>query len=458
MHERFSFETMLSVGIDPHRETIEVVAIRFPEQILLHETFDNSSSGHEQLLRATRAIAAEHGLSLTFGVEDSGNYGYALARFLVRQGCAVKEVNPRLTNRQRDFYGQDKTDQLDALATAAIVLRAHDRLPAVLPVHEAAQATRELSRYRERLVKEQTASLNQLHSLLAIQYPDYKTFFSLINGAAALAFWRAFPTPHHLGAVAVEDLAGLLYQKSHRRLGREGSFHKARHILDTCDMAPTDEPGLLTSAQAEMIRDLAARLKQLKQSINSIERQLQRTIPATGQQLESFGGLSTVLAAVFIGETLDTRRFDCNKDRFASYSGTAPATRASGQRTRHVHNWWCNRRLQRAFNQLAMQAPRHEPLSSEYYERLLSRGMDPQQARKRLMRRLSDIVFAMMRDRTAYDPAIHRRKRAHQERKEEDVAAATRRQQPFAFLPPPDGSLTPPGPGVKALRAEACPV
>jgi transposase len=442
MDDGFSFETALSVGIDPHRETVEVVAIKFPEEILLDETFANSSAGHEDLLRATQAIASQHGLRLTFGVEDSGNYGYSLARFLVEQGYEVKEVNPRMTNRQRDFYGQDKTDHLDALAAAAIVLRAHDRLPDVMPVHEAVQATRELSRYRQRLVKEQTASLNQLHSLLAIQYPNYKTFFRPINGAAALAFWKAFPTPDQVRAVTVDYLGDFLYEKSHRRLGRQGSLQKAQHILDGCGKAPAGEPGVLRSAQAQMIQDLAGRLAQLKQSIDTIERQLERTIPATGQQLQSFGGLGTALAAVFIGETLDTIRFDCDKDRFASYNGTAPAIKGSGQHTRHVHNWWCNRHLQRAFNQLALNAPRHEPLSKEYYDRLLSRGLDPHQARKRLMRRLSDIVFAMMRDRTAYDPAIHRRKKQQaRRRKEESVAAASRQQQPSAFPPPPALSL-----------------
>jgi len=95
-------------------------------------------------------------------VEGSANYGYNLARYLGEQGCDVKEVNPVKTDRQRDFYGQDKSDHLDALATAVVVLRAYDRLPDVKPVREAVQATQELSRYQEQLVKEKTAAVNRL--------------------------------------------------------------------------------------------------------------------------------------------------------------------------------------------------------------------------------------------------------------------------------------------------------
>lgn len=414
MGKRFSLDNTLSIGIDPHRETLEAVGIRFPEEILLNGTFDNTPAGHRELLAKAKELASKHDLKLVFGLEESGNYGYKLARYLVEQGCQVKEVNPRMTNRQRDFYGQDKTDRLDALSAAAIVLRAYERLPDVTPIQEATEATRELSRYREQLVKEQTANLNRLHSLLANQYPAYKTFFSQVNGATALAFWATYPTPGHLSGVIIDELADFLYQKSNHRLGREASRNKAQHILGSCHWENVSEPDLLTKAQAQIIKDLAQRLLQLRESIQTVESRLKETISATGQQLETFHGLGTVLAGIFIGETLSTARFDHDKDKFASYSGTAPATRGSGKHTRQVANRWCNRRLKDAFNQLALSAARFEPLSEEYYQGLLEQGMDSSEAKKRLMRRLSDIIFAMMRDKTPYDPAIHRRK---QERK-----------------------------------------
>ena len=59
---------------------------------------------------------------------------------------------------------------------------------------------------------------------------------------------------------------------------------------------------------------------------------------------------------------------------------------------------------------LALGACHREPLSAAYYQACLDRGLEPHQARIRLMRRLSDVVFAMMRDKTAYDPEIHRLK------------------------------------------------
>lgn len=231
MSERLVLERALVVGVDPHRESLDVIGICFPEQVMLDEAFVNTRAGHEVLWSKAKSLVAEHGLSLVFDLEDGSNYGYALARYLLRQGCQVKEVNPRMTNRQRDFYGQDKTNRLDALAAAAIVMRAHEQLPDLAAVEEATEATQELSRYREQLVRDQTAAVNRLHGYLANQYPGYKSFFCEVHGVTALHFWATYPTPTHLQGVAPQQLADFLYGKSHHRLTRAACLQKATTSL-----------------------------------------------------------------------------------------------------------------------------------------------------------------------------------------------------------------------------------
>jgi transposase len=329
-----------------------------------------------------------------------------------------------MTNRQRDFYGQDKTNRLDALATAAIVFRAYERLPDITAVQEATQATQELSRYRQQLVKEQTANLNRLHCYLANQYPTYKTFFSELNGLTALHFWATYPTPAHLRATTPEELADFLHEKSKHRLRTEAAGQKARQICNILDDVPLQDLDLLAEAQGTIIRDLAQRLLQLKRSIETIESELAEIIPATGQQLETFQGLGLVSAAVLFGETRDTARFNHDKDRFARYNGSAPVTKGTGKHARQVENHWCNRRLKSVLGQLALTARRNEPLSARYYQACLERGLDPGEAHKRLMRRLSDIVFAMMRDKTPYNPETHYSKQLLHKGKGKSVAPA----------------------------------
>lgn len=424
MDHWFALDSVLALGVDPHRESLDVVAIRFPEEIILDETFDNCRTGHHALWSQAHALAAEHDLTLVVGLEDGSNYGYTLGRYLTNQGCPVKEINPRMTNRQRDFYGQDKTNHLDALATAAIVLRAYDKLPDITPVEEAIEATRELSRYRQQLVKEQTTTINRLHRHLANQYPAYKTFFSKVNGVTALHFWATYPTPAHLQDVTAEELANFISDKSNHRLGKDASRKKADQIFQQLDDSPLQVLSLLSDVQATIIRNLAHRLLQLKRSIDALEAKLGETLPATGQKLDTLKGISTALAGVLVGETQNTARFNHDKDRFASYNGTAPASRGTGKHIRQVENRWCNRRLKRALDRVALSARRCEPLSAQYYQACLDRGLSPGQAHKCLMRRLSDVIFAMMRDKTAYDPETHRRKQTLHKAKGKSVASA----------------------------------
>ena len=103
---------------------------------------------------------------------------------------------------------------------------------------------------------------------------------------------------------------------------------------------------------------------------------------------------------------------------------SAPATKGTGKHVRQVENHWCNRRLKAALDRLALNARRSEPLSEAYFQERLDSGLDRRQAHKRLMRRLSDIIFAMMRDKTPYDPTIHQRKKRACKGKEESVAPA----------------------------------
>ncbi len=53
--------------------------------------------------------------------------------------------------------------------------------------------------------------------------------------------------------------------------------------------------------------------------------------------------------------------------------------------------------------QLALNAPRYHVASKAYQKHLESRGITGGAARVRLARRLSDIIFAMLRDGRKYD-------------------------------------------------------
>ena len=107
-----------------------------------------------------------------------------------------------------------------------------------------------------------------------------------------------------------------------------------------------------------------------------------------------------MLASAIISETRDVSRFK-DKNGYAKYNGTSATQDSSGKRKKWVATKWCNRRLKVAFYQLALSALRLSPISKGYYQSLIKCGFNKQKA----LKRLSDIIFAMLRDNSEYDPS-----------------------------------------------------
>jgi transposase len=105
------------IGIDSHKATLSACAVDALGAEVSAAAFRNTAAGHIELLRWIRALS---GVS-RIGIEGSGSYGYALARFLASAGESVVEVPARLTERERGRLRRPgKSDAGDALAIARV--------------------------------------------------------------------------------------------------------------------------------------------------------------------------------------------------------------------------------------------------------------------------------------------------------------------------------------------------
>src|SRR5918912_4357713 len=103
------------LGVDTHKD-LHVAAVLTALGVLREtKTFPATAAGYQALL----AWVGTFGILRRAGVECTGSYGAALARYLRAVGVEVIEVNQpdQATRRQRG-----KTDTLDAEAAARAVL------------------------------------------------------------------------------------------------------------------------------------------------------------------------------------------------------------------------------------------------------------------------------------------------------------------------------------------------
>ncbi|MEU6955521.1 transposase [Streptomyces sp. NPDC045714] len=150
------------------------------------------------------------------------------------------------------------------------------------------------------------------------------------------------------------------------------------------------------SCRRDIARDLLADLRRLDRQVKENEAQMREALAASRTTSTSLPGLGTVLAAKVLGHIGDVTRFP-TEHHFVSYTGSAPLDAFSGKNVRHRLNTGGNRALNSALHIIAICQIRDGGRGQEYYPRKISEGKTPAEARRALKRRLSNVVYRIIK-------------------------------------------------------------
>lgn len=391
------------VGVDLHKQHHTAVIMNCWQEKLREIQIENKPSAFSTFLLEVNQLAGEQ-LTPVFGLEDVGGYGRALAKYLMDHEQIVKEVNPALSFAERKSHMMtQKSDSWDAECVARILVNKLDHLPDAKP-NDLYWSIQQLVTRRNALVKAQSALKNQLHIQLSYHYPSYKKFFSEVDGKTALAFWERYPSPSCLDGVSVKQLTCFLLDVSHNTC----SVNKANEILKL-----VKEDGHTMKEHQDtrdfLVRNIVQEISFIKQGIGKVERKLKELMSLLDFQLETMPGIDLVTASGFIAEIGDIRRFP-NANKLARFAGIAPVYFGSGGKGKEQKSKQGNRTLHTLFYNLAVQQVqvakgsklKRNPVFHAYYQRKLKEGKTKGQALVCIMRRLVNIIYGMMKHKTAY--------------------------------------------------------
>ena len=186
---------MVTIGIDPHKQTHTAVAVDRLGQELGSRTEPAVRVGFGALLGWARTLEEER----VWVLEDCRHVSGPFERFLIDHGESVVRLAPNLmAGARQSVRERGKSDPIDALAVARAALREGiDRLPA------ARLAGRELdlrllSVHRERLVGARTRLINELRWQLHDLWPDWeippRSLHGPANAISSVASKRSSPT------------------------------------------------------------------------------------------------------------------------------------------------------------------------------------------------------------------------------------------------------------------------
>jgi transposase len=329
------------IGVDPHKlsATIEVVDHR--ETILATGRFATDKVGYAAMRRHVAAWPDR-----TWAVEGSNGAGRPLAQRLLADGEQVVDVPAKLSARARlfDTGHNRKTDAHDAHAVAVVAVRTRNLR--VLSYDDELEALRMLVDRRDELARQRVQTVNRLQRLLSELVPGKaKKDITALQAKAILA------------GVRPRDVAG----KTRRRL------------------------------VVEQLTDLFTIDKKIKAST----KELKAMVLARGSRLMDLPGVGPVVAARILADVGDVARF-ADRNRFASWTGTAPLDASSGEQIRHRLSRAGNRKMNHVLHIAAATQVRLDTKGRAYYRRKLAAGKTRMGAMRCLKRRISDGVYRQL--------------------------------------------------------------
>jgi len=389
-------------GVDSHKDSHTIAFLNCFHEKLGEITIGSAPSEFGKFIKRAKKYLQPN-TTFAFAFEDVSAYGRAFVKYLVEKGYLVKHADASKVATER---GQvlHKTDSYDAECCARVLINQFNKLPDANPQDKFWVITNLVTR-RNAIVKINVMVKNSLHAAIADSYPHYKKFFSRIITDSALAFYEAFPSPHHLESVTMEQLAAFLHTASKGRLSSTKSETILKHVQR--DKVQKSE---FQDVQDFNVRSLIRQVKNNLDELTFIDVEIEKILTHFDYPLTTIKGINSLTAAKLIAEIGDIKRFK-NAKALAKYSGVSPVMYASGMTSLQMANARGNRKLNEIFFKIALQSITPigknnallNPIFYTYFHKKISEGKTKNQAIKAVQRRLVNIIFSVMKYNRSYE-------------------------------------------------------
>jgi transposase len=335
------------------------------------------------------------------GIEtDRGPWVLALAS----AGYTVYGVNPLQASRYRERLGVSgaKSDAGDAHMLADMVRTDSHQLRAVAGDSADAEALKVLARTHKTLIWERTRQVQRLRHQLLAYYPAALDAFDDLDAPDTLELLGKAPDPARAAKLTRAQVSAAL-----KRARRRNITDKATAILAALRSPQLGQPPAVAAAYAATVRSLIALITVLNEQVKTLQGQVEENFGQhpDAEIYRSQPGLGAILGARVLAEFGDDpHRYADGKSR-RNYAATSPITRASGKKKVVAARFIHNDRLVDALNAQAFASLNASPGARALYDDLRARGIEHNDALRRLANRLVGILHGCLKTRTLYDEA-----------------------------------------------------
>lgn len=391
---------MFYIGIDIAKKNHEASIIDSSGKSLSKSiSFPNSTKGIEKF----NNFIAEFGVTTNnciIGMEATGHYWISLFSYIVDLGFTCYVINPIQSDAFRKMYvRQTKNDSVDSFIIAQIMRFGEFSISNFSD--ENTFALRNLTRYRFALVDECSDWKRKLVAILDQVFPEYSSLFSNIYGVASKELLSKYPLPEDMLSIPAEKLGNLLYECSKGRLG----INKAEEIQSRA----RESFGIKFAKRSFsfQIKQIISQISFLEEQLKEIEIEISCLLEDICPVITTITGIGSVLGASIVSEIGNISRFE-RANQLVAYAGLDTRVKQSGDFS--ATNTKLSKRgspyLRRSIWLAATVAAFKDPALSIYYQGLRARGKAHGTAIGAVARKLTNIIFAVLRDQKPYTPNI----------------------------------------------------
>ena len=389
---------MLICGIDIGKNKHEACIIdQAGRQLAKSLRFTNTTAGAESLLAYISSTNPEKDV-VVIGMEATGHYWLSLYCFLFDAGFQVNVINPIQSDAIRNlFLRKTKNDARDSFLIAETIRIG--RFSKTDLADEDILSMRQLCRHRMDLVDYIADQKRKIIGVLDRVFPEYQTFFSDMFGKTSTELLGKAVTPEELLAIPTDDLCKLLRENSRGRFGEA----KAEELRSAAQTSFGITIG--TTAFTMQLRQLLEMIALLERQLTELETEIEQYLVKLDTPITTCPGVGNVLGAVILSEIGDITRFSEPK-KLVAFVGIDPSVKQSGEFMR-THNKMSKRgspHLRRAIWLAAVVAAFHDPVLSAFYQKKRAEGKHHYTAIGAVARKLTFIIYAVLRDNKPYVP------------------------------------------------------
>jgi len=390
---------MIYAGVDIAKMDHVIDAVdESGEQIARSMTFKNNEQGFDRCVSWLESVA-KNSSDVVIAMEATGHYWMACFSYLVAHGYAVVVVNPMHVHAVRKIKSLTsiKNDRIDAWLIAE-TLRIGEYDPTRIATEEL-QSLKTLTRCRQSLREIIAETKTKVVCLMDAYFPEYAGLFSDMFGSASLALLSKACMPSSIARMQTPSLARLLSEASHGRIGLE----KAEEIRAIAKQSVGITLGM--DAAAFAIGDYLDTIELLEKKVQRADEQIENLLRKVEPLILTIPGISVVLGSQIVAEIGDINRFK-NAASIVKYAGLNSGVSQSGQfeakgspitKTGSPY-------LRRALYLAADGARKYDPNLRAFYEKKRAEGKCHRVAVIAVARKLCHIIYAIMRDKVAYEP------------------------------------------------------